>query len=151
MFSSGVGSGDDKMKDSLRNIEEIGEFVCNLANWETRKQMNQSSASVSPEIDEIDLSNLTTIASEIINAPRIAEAPVHLECRYLKSIDIPTWSDTDVYTMILGEVVGIHIRDDLITETGLVDVAKMLPIGRMGYNDYTRVDANSLFTMDRPK
>ena len=53
--------------------------------------------------------------------------------------------------MILGEVVGIHIRDDLITETGLVDVAKMLPIGRMGYNDYTRVDANSLFTMDRPK
>ena len=74
-----------------------------------------------------------------------------LECRYLKSIDIPTWSDTEVYTMILGEVVGIHIRDDLITETGLVDVAKMLPIGRMGYNDYTRVDANSLFTMDRPK
>lgn len=151
MFSSGVGSGDDKMKDSLRNIEETGEFVCNLANWETREQMNQSSASVSPEIDEIDLSNLTSIASEIINAPRIAEAPVHLECRYLKSIDIPTWSDTDFYTMILGEVVGIHIRDDLITETGLVDVAKMLPIGRMGYNDYTRVDANSLFTMDRPK
>lgn len=151
MFSSGVGSGSDKMKDSLRNIESSGEFVCNLANWETREQMNQSSAAVPPATDEIKLAGLTPIASTLIKAPRIAEAPVHLECRYLKSVDIPTWEESDIYTMVLGEVVGIHIRDELITAEGLIDVAKMRPIGRMGYNDYTRIDGDTLFTMQRPE
>ena len=51
---------------------------------------------------------------------------------------------------MLGEVVGIHIRDELITKDGLVDIEKMIPIGRMGYNDYTRIDGNTLFTMIRP-
>jgi len=151
MFCSGTGSGSDKMKDSLRNIETGGEFVCNLATWETREQMNISSASVPPEVDEVQLADLSPIPSELINAPRIKEAPVHLECRYLKSVAIPSWDEADLYTMVIGEVIGIHINDELITEEGLIDVAKMLPIGRLGYDDYTRVDGNSMFTMARPK
>ena len=75
---------------------------------------------------------------------------MHLECRYLKSVDIPGWTEADAYRVIFAEVVGIHIDDDFITDEGLVDVAKLLVIGRLGYNDYTRVDKDSLFTMDRP-
>lgn len=150
MFSGGVGSADDGMKDSVRNIEASGEFVCNIATWHTREQMNQSSAPVSPDTDEIELTGLTPIASTLVSAPRIAEAPVHLECRYLKTVDIPGWSKADEYKMILGEVIGIHIRDELITEDGLVDVAKMMPIGRLGYDDYTRIDIDSIFKMKRP-
>jgi flavin reductase (DIM6/NTAB) family NADH-FMN oxidoreductase RutF len=150
MFSSGVGAGSDRMKDSLRNIQTTKEFVCNLASWETREQMNQSSATVPPETDEIQLSGLTAIPAELVRAPRIAEAPVHLECRYIKSVDIPSWSDADQYVMVLGEVIGVHIRDELITSAGLVDVAAMRPIGRLGYDDYSRVDDDSIFTMKRP-
>ena len=150
MFSAGVGSAPDGMKDSLRNIEASGEFVCNLATWETRDQMNQTSVSVAPDTDEFALAGLTAIASQLVKAPRIAEAPVHLECRYLKSVDIPSWEEAGKFVMVLGEVIGVHIRDDLITADGLIDVARMKPIGRLGYNDYTRVDADAIFGMDRP-
>lgn len=150
MFSGGVGSASDGMKDSIRNIEATGEFVCNIATWDTREQMNVSSKALPPDADEISFSNLTAIASSIISAPRIKEAPVHLECRYLKSVDIPGWTDADAYRVIFGEVVGIHIDDEFITDEGLVDVAKMLVIGRLGYSDYTRIDDDSLFSMERP-
>lgn len=151
MFAGGARSAEDNMKDSVRNIESTGEFVCNLSTWDTRDQMNQSSASVSPETDEIELAGLTTIPSTLVRAPRIAEAPAHLECRYLKSVDIPGWNSADEYKMVIGEVIGIHINDEFITEDGLVDVAKMMPIGRLGYDDYTRVDGASLFKIKRPR
>jgi len=150
MFASGIGTTNDKTKDSARNVEATGEFVCNLANWNTREQMNQSSASLPPESDEIELTGLTAIASSLVAAPRIAEAPVHLECKYIKTVEIPGWNESDVYKVLFGEVIGIHINDEFITDEGLIDVARMLPIGRLGYNDYTRVDGESTFTLDRP-
>ena len=150
MFASGTGKGSEGMKDSRRNIEATGEFVCNLATWETRDQMNQTSATVTPDTDEMELAGLTPVSSKLIKVPRVAEAPVHLECRHLNSIEIPSWEKDNRYFIVLGEVIGIHIRDELITKDGLVDIKKMIPIGRMGYNDYTRVDGNTLFTMIRP-
>ena len=58
--------------------------------------------------------------------------------------------DEDRYVVVFGEVIGIHIQDELITEEGLVDVGRMRPLGRLGYNDYTEVDSNTIFTMVRP-
>ena len=150
MFASGTGKGSDGMKDTRRNIEATGEFVCNLATWETRNQMNQTSAAVTPDTDEMNMAGLTNVSSKLIKVPRVAEAPVHLECRHLNSIEIPSWEKDNRYFIVLGEVIGIHIRDELITKDGLVDIEKMIPIGRMGYNDYTRIDGNTLFTMIRP-
>ena len=150
MFASGTGKGSDGMKDSRRNIEATSEFVCNLATWETRNQMNQTSVAVTPDTDEMKLAGLTPVSSKLIKVPRVAEAPVHLECRHLNSIEIPSWEKDNRYFIVLGEVIGIHIRDELITKDGLVDIEKMIPIGRMGYNDYTRIDGNTLFTMIRP-
>ena len=150
MFASGTGKGSDGMKDSRRNIEATGEFVCNLATWETRNQMNQTSTAVTPDTDEMKLAGLTPVSSKLIKVPRVAEAPVHLECRHLNSIEIPSWEKDNRYFIVLGEVIGIHIRDELITKDGLVDIEKMIPIGRMGYNDYTRIEGNTLFTMIRP-
>ena len=150
MFASGTGKGSDGMKDSRRNIEATGEFVCNLATWETRNQMNQTSAAVTSDTDEMKLAGLTPVSSKLIKVPRVTEAPVHLECRHLNSIEIPSWEKDNRYFIVLGEVIGIHIRDELITKDGLVDIEKMIPIGRMGYNDYTRIDGNTLFTMIRP-
>lgn len=151
MFSGGAGATDDGIKDSVRNIEASGEFVCNLATWETKDAMNMSSASVSSETDEFDLAGLTPVDSNLISVPRVAEAPVNLECRYIKSVSIPGWTDADAYTMIIGEVIGIHIDEDYITDEGLIDIKKMMPIGRLGYNDYTRVDSDSVFEIVRPK
>ena len=150
MFSAGASSAEDRQKDTARNVETTGALVCNLVTWELRKKMNLSSAAVSPETDEIALAGLTPINSNLVQAPRIAEAPAQLECKYLKTTTIPGWGHGDDYKVIFGEVIGIHIDETMITKTGLVDVAKIIPIGRLGNSDYARVDANSSFTMGRP-
>ena len=139
MFSAGVGTATDKTKDSARNVEKTGEFVCNMATWGTRKEMNQSSATLDAGTDEIALTGLTPIPSSMVSAPRIAEAPVHLECKYLKTVEIPGWNDADVYKLIFGEVIGIHINDEFIKEDGLLDIERMKPIGRLGSVSYTHL------------
>ena len=73
MFSAGASSADDRNKDTARNVETTGEFVCNLATWELREQMNLSSATLPPEADEIALAGLTPVSSTLVKAPRIAE------------------------------------------------------------------------------
>jgi flavin reductase (DIM6/NTAB) family NADH-FMN oxidoreductase RutF len=150
MFASGAGGEDDGSKDSLRNVEMTGEFVCNIATWDTREQMNQTSATLDKDVDEMALVGLTATPSRLVSPPGVAEAPVHLECKHINSIEIPHWGEADRYVLVLGEVIGIHIRDDLITKEGLIDVARMRPVGRLGYNDYTEVSGGSCFTMIRP-
>jgi len=150
MFASGTGSGEDGLKDSLRNVEATGEFVCNLVTWENREKMNQTSASVSKDVNELEMAGLMSQPGRLVDVPWVAEAPVHLECRHVKSVDLPNWGDEDRYVVVFGEVIGIHIKDDLITEEGLVDVGRMRPLGRLGYNEYTEVDSNTIFTMVRP-
>ena len=84
----------------------------------------------------------------LVKAPRIAEAPVQFNAYVKTTLNIDYG---DGYKVIFGEVIGVHIADAMITGDGLIDVAKMMPIGRLGYNDYARVDPDSRFTMIRPE
>ena len=112
--------------------------------------MNQSSASVGPDVDELKMSGLNALPSKLVKPPRVKEAPVHLECKHIRSVDLPNWSEKDRYVVVFGEVIGVHIDDQYITEEGLVDVDQMKPIGRLGYDDYTLVGGETIFTMKRP-
>ena len=150
MFASGAGKGKDGLKDTLRNVEATGEFVCNLVTWENREQMNYSSASVSKDVNEMELTGLTSKPGRLVEVPWVEDAPVHLECKHTKSVDLPHWGNSERYVVVFGEVIGIHIKDELITDEGLVDVGLMRPLGRLGYNDYTEVESKSIFTMVRP-
>ena len=150
MFASGSSRNRDRKKDTLRNIETTKEFVCNIATWALRDHMNESSAVFDPKIDELDIVGLKAIPSEVVSPPRVAETPIHLECKYIKRVDLPFVDDDEKTVVIFGEVVGIHIRDDLITGTGLVDVDRLDPIGRLGYADYVRINKSNMFPMTRP-
>ncbi len=153
MFSAsrGATSPNDNHKDSQRNIEETGEFVCNLTTWDTREAMNATSAGVGMDVDELALAGLTAEASVTVKPPRVTEVPVHLECKHIKTVELPGETPNDVYCVIFGQVVGIHIRDEFITAVGEVDVGKMRPIARLGYQDYAVVNADTIFTMQRPE
>ena len=134
-------------KDSLVNVEATGEFVCNLASWDQRDQMNTSSATVGPEVDEFELAGLATLPSEIVKPPRVAGAPAHFECVYLQTVPMVARDGSHVYDVVFGEVVGIHIDDRFIID-GMVDTAAMKPIARLGYHDYAVVD--EVFSLKRP-
>jgi len=135
------------LKDSRRNIEETGEFVCNLATWDLRERMNATSFGYPAGTDEMQAAGLTPAPSRLVRPPRVAEAPVHLECRLWRIITLPSPDPREPNDLVIGEVVGIHIDDTLIKD-GRVDIVAAKPIARLGYSEYTCVDTK--FRMRRP-
>lgn len=136
-------------KDSLVNIEETGEFTCSLSTWDLRDNMNLSSAPVAADVDEFKLSGLTTAASRQVKVPWVAESPAAFECKVWKVIEMPSVPGKTAYTVVFGQVVGVHINDAFIKD-GLVDTGAMRPLARLGYMDYSVVTPESMFSLNRP-
>jgi flavin reductase (DIM6/NTAB) family NADH-FMN oxidoreductase RutF len=139
-------------KDSVANVEATGEFVWNLVTGTLAEAMNATSAAVPAEQDEFALAQLTPAPSRVVRPPRVAESPVSFECRksQLLRLTDSQGADTDAWLM-LGEVVAIHIRHDLIRD-GIYDTAAAEPIMRGGGPaDYFRLAPGSKFQMYRPK
>lgn len=145
MFSGNCLPDTGRRKDTVRNATDIGEFVVNMATYELREAINITSQLLSPETDEAELAGLEMIPSRIVRPPRVAASPVHLECRFHCSLALPGNALDQVHHVVVGRVVGVHIRDDVITSDGKLDVLKIRPLARLGYFNYTTVD--SMFTM----
>lgn len=131
-------------KDSQRNAEDTGEFVCSLATYELREAMNLTSAKLPPDTDEFVHAGLDKAPSRLVKPPRVAASPAAFECRTWRTIELPTRHH---YAIVIGQVVGVHIADHVIRD-GLVDTLAMRAIARLGYMDYSTVD--SIFSMQRP-
>jgi flavin reductase (DIM6/NTAB) family NADH-FMN oxidoreductase RutF len=146
-----IGFASIGYKDTLRNIEQTGEFTWNLVTRSLAQAMNQTCAPVPPEVSEFELAGLTARDSRVISVPSVAESPVSFECRSTQIVQlqgndgekIPTW-------LILGEVVGVHIAEAMIKE-GVYDAASAGHILRGGGpGDYFVVEPAQLFRMNRP-
>ena len=136
-------------KDTISNVEETGEFVCNLATFELRDQMSLSSATTKPEVDEFAYAGLEAESAALVWPPRVRAAPIHLECVHYRTIDLPC-RDPDSLArngLVIGEVVGVHISDEVLSG-GMVDMSKFRRIARLGYMDYSVTD--NVFTMPFP-
>ena len=137
------------MKDSVSNIEETGEFACSLVSYDLRDKMNASSASVGADVNEFELASLTEAPCRLIKASYVAEAPAALECKLLEIVHLGRYEGIESnYHMVIGHVVGVHIKDDFI-EGGIVNGAKLQQLSRLGYLDYAAVD--EVFSLTRPK
>lgn len=142
MFSS------DGRKDSLNNIEATGEFVCNIVTKDFTGAMNASSAPYPPEINEFEKAGLETEASMLVKPPRVKGIAAALECRLIECKPLVGLEGKPArYTMVLGEVVGVHV-DPAILKEGRVDSAHFHLLARLGYMDYAAVE--SVFTLERP-
>lgn len=135
---------DGGEKDSVKNARETGEFVVNLATWDLRVAVSESSATVARSVDEFKLAGLTPAASRRVRPPRVAESPICLECVVSEIYELPTG---EIGRMVMGTVLGIHIADEAIAD-GRVLSAKLRPIARLGYSEYSVVD--KIFKMARP-
>ena len=144
---SGGSRPDGSKKDSVINAEETGEFVFNIATYDIKDKMNDSSWIEDPAIDELAEVGLTPLSSVQVKPLRVAESPAHFECVYHQTILLPGHSDESVHHVVFGRVVGVHIDDEYITESGLVDTLKMKVIARLGYKDYTTVE--NKFSMNK--
>ncbi|MEE9685734.1 flavin reductase family protein [Lelliottia amnigena] len=146
-----IGFSSNGWKDSVQNIVQTGEFVWNLATVELAQAMNETSATLPHEEDEFSFSGLTSVASQLVNAPRVAESPVNFECRLSQCIQLTGADGTPIETwLVLGEVVGIHIRETLL-EDGIYQTAKANPILRAGGpTAYYSISEAQRFDLVRP-
>lgn len=144
MFASTSSKPDrDDTKDSVANIRETGVFCVNIVEYAMRDVMNASSEMLARDVDEFDHAKVTRAECTEINCGRVANAPASLECRATQIVKV----EGENNFVVFGEVVGVHLRDDAIVD-GKFDVTTYTPLSRMGYRDYTKVDA--VFQLARP-
>ncbi len=145
MFSAGVHEADGGKKDSVANVEATGEFVYSMATWAQKDQMNATGRIVDRGVDELAAVGLEPLPSRLVRPPRVKDSPVHFECRLHQIVRLPGRSPAAEHQVVIGEVVAVHIDDAALTADGRVDVLKIAPIARLGYQDYAAVE--SVFQM----
>lgn len=119
-------------KDTLRNIQDVGDFVVNVVSEPLLERMVRTSGDWPEDVDEFAITGLAPVASDLVKSPRVGESPVSMECRLERVIEL---GDT---FFIVGEIVRAHVADDVLTG-GVVDIAKLRPVGRLGGDGYSIV------------
>lgn len=142
-FSSGRREGNKK--DTVTNAEHTGDFVVNVVDDPLAEQMNLTSGEYPPEVDEFALTGLTAAPGVKVRAPRLAEAPISLECRVDRIIAV----GRGPHSLVLGEIVYFHVRDEVYDPaTGRIDMHGLRPVGRLAGNLYAHI--HDIFEMKRP-
>jgi len=137
-----TGSGLGK-KDTLANVEALREWVVNVVDDDTAERMNITSGDYGPEVDEFELARLTPAPSMKVKPPRVAEAPINMECRLHQIVPVGK------HTLVIGHIVHFHVRDDVFdAKTGRIDMHKLRPLGRLAGNLYSHI--HDIFEMKRP-
>lgn len=157
-FFNGVGSNppavifspctkaDGTTKDTLNNLRSVPEFVVNVVPWSIRVEMNETSYPYPPEVDEFEAAGFTRITSRFVRPFRVAESPVHLECRLLQVV--PVGHGPLSANICIGEVLCFHVAAPMAMPDGTVDVEKIDLIARLGADDYATM--RDRFTLPKP-
>lgn len=143
MFSIGQRAG--RPKDTLRNIQETGEFVVNLADRALADKMVKTAGEWAYEVDEFSVADLETTPSLKVKPPRVALAPIAMEAKATQIIPVEGSSNT----MVLGQVVYFHIQTGLLLPKGTVDAKQFNPVARLGSADYATL--GEILTILRPQ
>jgi len=138
---------DGSKKDTLRNVEATGEFVLNAAVEALAEQMNLSSKELPYGESEAAYAGLTLLPSVKVKPPRVAESPVHLECKLIQIVTVGQGPLAG--NLIIGEILAIHIEERVLDDRGHVDPRKLQTIARLGGDYYART--SDLFEMKRPQ
>lgn len=141
LFCPGTRSAGNGEKDTYNNIKATGEFVINFVNLDTAEAMNISATEVPPDVDEFVRAGVTPIASELISVPRVAESPIHFECKLHQIVDA---GDGHV---VIGEVVYMHFQEGVYEEGNTINVEAYQPIARLAGSNYAQL--GNLFQMTR--
>jgi flavin reductase (DIM6/NTAB) family NADH-FMN oxidoreductase RutF len=146
VFSPMIRETDTGEKDTLRNVRATGEFVVNIVTERLAEAMNITSTELPSSVDEFTLAGLTAAPSVAVRPPRVAESPVHLECRVAHQLEIGT--APGAATLIVGRVVHLHVDPAVLQGEDKIDLSQLRPIGRLSGAAYCRV--TDTFDMKRP-
>ena len=137
---------DSGKKDTLINIEHHGEFVIHASTQRDIDAINASSASLSPELSEVEYVGKKTVPSTLVKVPRLADAPFALECK-LRQI-VPVGTGPISANLIIGDIVMMHIDPAILGKDGKVDPMLLRSVARLGGEHWCH--STDLFQMERP-
>jgi flavin reductase (DIM6/NTAB) family NADH-FMN oxidoreductase RutF len=134
MLAISVGRKSGVYKDTARNILAREEYVIHIADSPLLSAVHDSSAEHPPEVSEVDMLGLETVASDHIAVPRLAAAPIAMECRFRQCLEFGETRSR----LIVGEVVAFHIRDGLLVNDK-IETESLDPIARIAGPRYARL------------
>ena len=144
MFST-VRTGN-KNKDTLNNILANQEFVVNLVTEDIVKQMNTTSQSVAPNVNEFELANVTPLNSIFIKPKRVKESLVQFECEMVHHYYIENHQNGGA-CIIIGKIITMHIDDTILTENHKINLEKYKPVARLAGSNYSKL--GEIFSIKR--
>ena len=147
MFAANQLSSGER-KHTVVNAEQTGWFVWNMATYDLREAVNISAMELPESVNEFERSGVTPVDCVDAPGPRVAESPAHFECRYLSTHRLRGNSEHGWVEVVYGEVMRIHVNDEVIRANGKLDIEKIRPLARLGYYDYTSV--TEVFEMKIP-
>jgi flavin reductase (DIM6/NTAB) family NADH-FMN oxidoreductase RutF len=141
-----VNNRDGGKKDTLRNIEQVPEFVVNLVPEALAEKMNATAALLPYGESEFDAFGLAPAPSDRVRPPRVAEAPVAFECKLHSVVQIGEGPLAG--NVVFGLIQLMHIADDAVVPGAYANPEKLNLIGRMGGELYART--RDTFAVKRP-
>lgn len=148
VFSPARRVRDNTTKHTLENVLEVKECVINIVNYPMVQQMSLASTEYAKGVNEFDKSGFTMLPSELVKPPRVAEAPVQMECVVREVIHLG--DNPGAGNLIMAEVKLIHIKEEILDADGKIDQAKIDLVARLGGDWYCRVTPESLFKVAKP-
>jgi len=157
-FFNGVGSNppaiifspctraDGTSKDTVINLRAVPEFVVNVVPYEIREAMNEASYAFAPEVNEFDTAGFTPLPSRFVRPARVAESPVHMECKLVQIV--PVGEGPLSANICIGHILCFHVAEELLLPDGTVDVERIDLIARLGGDDYATI--RDRFTLPKP-
>jgi flavin reductase (DIM6/NTAB) family NADH-FMN oxidoreductase RutF len=148
IFSPARRVRDNTTKHTLENILEVKECVINIVNYPMVQQTSLASTEYAKGINEFEKAGFTMLPSQLVKPPRVAEAPVQMECVVTEVIHLG--NNPGAGNLILAEIKLIHIKEEILDEDGKIDQAKIDLVARLGGDWYCRVTADNLFKVAKP-
>lgn len=147
LFCSSIRGSDGKTKDTLNNVRATSEFVVNIVTEELLQAMNASSIEAPSDFNEFDYAGLTLAPSVVVKPPRVAESPIHFECKLREIIEIG--NEPGGGSIVIGTIVHIHADNGVMIGEDKINLTALKPIGRLMGSGYCRV--TDLIEIERPK
>lgn len=147
VFSPARRGRDNTTKHTYENLKKVKEVVINIVNYDMVQQVSLASTDYEEKVNEFVKAGFTETPSEKIRPPRVAEAPVQMECVVRDIIELG--SNGGAGNLVICEVVLFHIKEEILDENGTIDPFKIDTVSRLGGNWYSR-SKNGLFTVPKP-
>ncbi len=146
LFCPSIRATDRTTKDTLNNVRATGEFVVNIVTEALAEAMNVTATEFPSEVNEFEVAGVRQMPSVAVSPPRVAESPIHFECRVAHILDLG--HEPGGGSVVVGRVVHLHVSDEVLFDGDKIDLQALKPVGRLAGAAYCRV--TDVFEIQRP-